>query len=126
MPSNVLSPKPSWRARANAVSRFGPVTPLVPARARTWHEPHLDTNSCLPLTTLSPRLLTPQPLSAAATPITQAPSASPRTDPLSIGADPNRSGGGSACHQRDLPHGAPGSAARPTGSPSRLPAAPGC
>jgi hypothetical protein len=24
MPSNVLSPKPSWRARANAASRFGP------------------------------------------------------------------------------------------------------
>src|SRR5829696_388062 len=97
MPWKVLSPNPSWRARANAWSRLGPVTPFVPARDRTWQPPQSDTNSCLPLTTLSPRSVSPQPLRATATPITQAPSADPRTDLLSIGADPNRSGGESAC-----------------------------
>src|SRR5690242_21706550 len=79
--------------------RSGPVTPLVPARLRTWHAPHLATNSCLPLIVLSPRsakLLLPQPARSAAAPTTQALSASPRTVLLTIGADPNRARGGLA------------------------------
>ena len=47
MPWNVVEPNPSWRARANAWSRFGPVTPLVPARLRMWQEPHLATELLL-------------------------------------------------------------------------------
>ena len=88
MPSKVLSPNPSWRARANAWSRFGPVTPFVPARLRMWQEPHFSTNSCLPLITLSPRSVSPpQPVDSAMTPITQAPSADPRSVLLTIGAE---------------------------------------
>ena len=55
-PRIASSPQPSARATANASSRFGPTTPFVPARASVWHDPHLATNCCLPLTR-SARLL---------------------------------------------------------------------
>ena len=62
--------------------------PLVPARLRMWQEPHLATNSCLPLTMLSPwSVKPPQPLMRAMTPVAATPSASPRTDLLSIGGE---------------------------------------
>src|SRR4051812_23007343 len=51
MPANVLWPKPSRRARSNAASRLGPVTPVVPARASVWQLPHLETNRVLPFVT---------------------------------------------------------------------------
>jgi hypothetical protein len=87
MPLNVLSPNPSFRACWNAWSRFGPVTPVVPARCRAWQEPQRATNSCLPLTTLSPESVTPQPLRTAIAPAAAAPSAILRTVLLRIGAE---------------------------------------
>ena len=51
MPANVELFSPSRRAWANAKSRFGPVTPFVPARASVWHAPQWLTNIFLPATT---------------------------------------------------------------------------
>ena len=44
---------PSLIACWKASSRFGPVVPLVCARASTWQEPHFATKSCLPLMRLA-------------------------------------------------------------------------
>ena len=49
MPLNALSPKPEVRACWNASSRFGPVTPVVPARLRVWQEPHLGDEGAVPV-----------------------------------------------------------------------------
>src|SRR5215207_807206 len=79
MPWKVSWPKPSFRARWNAASRFGPVTPVVPARASVWHEPHLATNCSLPATTFVPESVSEQPLTTAV-----AASSAARTPPLLI------------------------------------------
>ena len=50
-------PARCWKAS----SRFGPVTPVVPARLSMWQEPHLATNAFLPATRLSPSSLSSQP-----------------------------------------------------------------
>src|SRR4051794_25669573 len=63
MPSKVLSPRPSARAWAKAVSRFGPVVPLASARASVWQAEHCSLNLALPLTRLVPLFFT-QPVSA--------------------------------------------------------------
>src|SRR4051794_20970727 len=99
MPANVELFSPSRRAWANAKSRFGPVTPFVPARASVWHAPQRLTNIFLPLSTFAFDVdPAPQPEAAAAT-ATHPPSARRlRTDtassalpapPLSMAADPN-------------------------------------
>src|SRR5665647_2458586 len=55
----------------SAESRFGPTLPFVPARRRTWHEPHFFAKSCLPATTLAlsllPVFVQPEASRAAAT-----------------------------------------------------------
>ena len=65
------------------------MTPLVPARLRMWQEPHLATNSSLPLIDVVAAV--GQAAAAARaerrTPIAQAPSANPRTVLLTIGAE---------------------------------------
>src|SRR4051794_9689539 len=43
---------PSLRAAWNALSRFGPVVPCVPARASVWQEPHFSTNLAFPVSRL--------------------------------------------------------------------------
>src|SRR5215217_8136149 len=92
MPSNVSWPKPSWRARANASSRFGPVTPVEPARASVWQEPHLATNCCLPLTTFVPESVSWQPprTAAAASSTTSAPPLLMERGILTAGPDVRR------------------------------------
>src|SRR3954468_20718593 len=65
MPANVLWPKPSRRARSNAASRLGPVTPVVPARASVWQLPHLETNRVLPFETSAVVPVSWQPLISA-------------------------------------------------------------
>jgi len=79
----VRSPSPSARDWRNALSRFGPITPTVPASASTWHWPHLSLNSSLPRVVspepASGRPVVPQPVVAnAAIRAAQAP-ASPRS-----------------------------------------------
>src|SRR5215207_8608266 len=65
----VDSSKPcSTRTEWNASSRFGPITPFVPASASVWHEPQFATNICLPAVALpgsSTRPSEPQPASAS-------------------------------------------------------------
>ena len=36
----VASSKPCCRSGRNALSRFGPIVPLVPAAESVWHAPH--------------------------------------------------------------------------------------
>ena len=74
---------PGWKAS----SRFGPVTPVVPARLRTWQEPHLATKFCLPATRLSPSSLSSHP-DAPTSSAAAATTASPL--PLGIGAESYR------------------------------------
>ncbi len=47
-PRTVSRPKPSDSDMRKASSRFGPWTPLLPARLSTWHEPHDLTKAFLP------------------------------------------------------------------------------
>src|SRR5436309_2986897 len=49
------------------VSGFGPTVPVVPAWERAWQTPHLDTNSCFPVTTLVTGCLIPHPPSTSST-----------------------------------------------------------
>ncbi len=67
-PRIVLRFSPSSMLASKALSRSGPTTPFVSARASVWHEPHLATNAFLPAITLtlSRPLTSPQPDAASA------------------------------------------------------------
>src|SRR6185503_2046575 len=68
--SRIVVSSKCWSTRTEwkASSRFGPITPFVPASARVWHEPQFSMNICFPAVALpgsSTRPSEPQPASAS-------------------------------------------------------------